>query len=189
MTVSPATTVAALWIIWFIAWLISASATAKTVAAPSRSSQREYRLFTWTGAFLLFFHPRASSGLVRPLLSSTALSWIGVALVAIGLGFAGWARVHLGRLWSGRVTLKEGHSIVRTGPYGFVRHPIYTGIVTAIIGTLLTGVTFAAMAGVVLITLGFIIKIRQEETLLTDHFGAAYDTYRAEVRTLIPYVW
>jgi protein-S-isoprenylcysteine O-methyltransferase Ste14 len=134
-------------------------------------------------------HPRGSSGFLRPLLTSTTLSWTGVALVAIGLGFSVWARVHLGRLWSSRVTLKEGHTIVRTGPYGIVRHPIYTGLVVAITGTLLTGITLAALAGVVLITIGFIIKLRQEEQLLTDHFGAAYDAYRAEVRGLIPYIW
>ena len=109
--------------------------------------------------------------------------------MAIGLGLAGWARFHLGRFWSGRVTLKEDHAIIRTGPYRIVRHPIYTGLVMAIAGTGLAQSTVAALAGLVLIVIGLIIKIRQEEQLLTDHFGAAYEAYRTDVRALIPYVW
>jgi protein-S-isoprenylcysteine O-methyltransferase Ste14 len=188
--ISPTTAAAWLWIIWFAGWVVSGQMTAKTVAAPSRASQLQYSLFTWAGALLLFFHPRSLSALLRPLLSTNSgLNWFGVVLVAVGLGFAGWARFHLGRLWSGRVTLKEDHTIVRTGPYGFVRHPIYTGLVAAVIGTLLTQITVAAIAGVLLLITGLTIKIRQEEKLLTDHFGAAYDSYRAETSALIPYVW
>ena len=87
------------------------------------------------------------------------------------------------------MTLKENHTIVRTGPYAFVRHPIYTGLVLAVVGTTLTQITVAAIAGLVLVLIGFIIKIRQEERLLTDYFGRAYDAYRANVAALIPYVW
>jgi len=112
-----------------------------------------------------------------------------VGLVVVGLGFSGWARLHLGRLWSGRVTLKENHEIVRSGPYTFVRHPIYTGLVLAIVGTALTQITLAAIAGLVLATIGLMIKIRQEERLLTEHFGATYESYQRNVRALIPYVW
>src|SRR5438105_369380 len=186
----PTTAAATLWAVWFVGWLISASATAKTVAAPSPSSQLSYRVFTCAGALLVFFHPRSLTGFLRPLGSSNEwLAWTGVAFLGIGLGFAGWARFHLGRLWSGRVTLKENHTIVRTGPYAFVRHPIYTGLVLAVVGTTLTQITVAAIAGLVLVLIGFIIKIRQEERLLTDHFGRAYDAYRANVAALIPYVW
>ena len=84
---------------------------------------------------------------MQPLIRETWISWVGVALAATGLGFAGWARIHLGRLWSGRVTLKEDHTIVRTGPYGLVRHPIYTGLLLALVGTVLAQVTVAAIAG------------------------------------------
>ena len=186
-----ATTAAgALWAIWFIGWLITASWSAKTVARISGTSQLSYSLFTWAGAILLFLHPRSLSGLLQPLLpTATRLPWVGVALIAIGLGFSGWARSHLGRLWSGRVTLKEDHTIIQTGPYSFVRHPIYTGLLVAVVGTLLTEITLAAIAGAVVLTIGLIMKIRQEERLLTNHFGAAYDDYRIQVAGLIPYVW
>ena len=61
--------------------------------------------------------------------------WIGLALLCAGLAFAVWARVELGRNWSGSVTVKEGHELIRSGPYAYVRHPIYTGLIAALIGT------------------------------------------------------
>lgn len=188
--ISPTTTTATLWGIWLIGWMLSAFITGKTVREQSGSSQLAYSIFIWIGAILLFFHPSSLASLTRPPLTRKAwISWLGVALVAIGLSFAVWARVHLGKLWSGRVTLKQDHTIVRSGPYGIVRHPIYTGLVLALVGTALTQITVAALIGMVLLIIGLIIKIQQEERLLTGHFGAAYDQYRADVRGLIPYVW
>ncbi|HYU53415.1 MAG TPA: isoprenylcysteine carboxylmethyltransferase family protein [Gemmatimonadaceae bacterium] len=187
--ISPTTAMATLWGIWLVGWLITAGATAKTVAEQSPSSRLTHSLFVSIGALLLFFRPHAFDGLMRPLLRAPWTSWAGVALVAIGLAFASWARFHLGRLWSGRVTLKEDHAIIRSGPYAIVRHPIYTGLLLAFAGTALAQTTLAAVVGFVLVVIGLTIKIRQEERLLTDHFGAAYDAYRADVRALIPYVW
>ncbi|HEX9220731.1 MAG TPA: isoprenylcysteine carboxylmethyltransferase family protein [Gemmatimonadaceae bacterium] len=189
MMIAPTTTIATLWGIWLLGWLITARATAKSVVEQPGSSRLAHSLFMLIGALLLFFRPRGLGGLMQPLLRTPWIGWAGVALVAIGLGFAGWARFHLGRLWSGRVTLKEDHAIIRTGPYGIVRHPIYTGLVLALVGTALAQGTVPALAGLVLIVIGLLIKIRQEERLLTDHFGAAYEAYRADVRALIPYVW
>jgi len=63
--------------------------------------------------------------------------WSGAALVAIGLIFAGWARAHLAGNWSGTVTLKQDHSLTRSGPYRLARHPIYTGLLLAILGSAL----------------------------------------------------
>ena len=187
--ISPATTVSTLWGVWLLGWLLSAVSTRKTVAEQSSSARIGHSLFVWVGAGLLFFHPRSLPALMQPLIRETWISWVGVALAATGLGFAGWARIHLGRLWSGRVTLKEDHTIVRTGPYGLVRHPIYTGLLLALVGTVLAQVTVAAIAGLALLAIGFLIKMRQEERLLTGHFGAAYEAYRGDVATLIPYVW
>ena len=70
-----------------------------------------------------------------------------------------------------------------------MRHPIYTGLLLALVGTVLAQVTVAAIAGLALLAIGFLIKMRQEERLLTGHFGAAYEAYRGDVATLIPYVW
>ncbi len=188
--ISPTTAISTLWGVWVVGWVVTSRRTAKTLVEPSGNSQLSYSVFLWAGAILLFFHPGGGSFLQRFIFPRRPMiGWIGVACVAVGLGFAAWARYHLGRLWSGRVTLKEDHAIIRTGPYGIVRHPIYTGLVLALIGSFLAAPTLAALVGLVALTIGLVIKIRQEEDLLTRHFGAAYDGYRKDVPALIPYIW
>jgi protein-S-isoprenylcysteine O-methyltransferase Ste14 len=185
--ISPTTAVSALWIIWLIGWMLSASWTATTVSHESPGSQLSYSVLVWAGALLVFARPSFLGALLQPLLpSSGSIAWIGVVLVAAGLGFAAWARVHLGKLWSSNVALKENHQIVRSGPYGIVRHPIYTGLLLAFAGTVLTRATFAALIGFALLAVSLVLKLRKEERLMSENFGAAYDVYRAEVPGLIP---
>jgi protein-S-isoprenylcysteine O-methyltransferase Ste14 len=188
--ISPITTIATLWAIWVAGWVVTSGSTAKTVFQESGASRLTYSVFVWAGAILLFVQPTTVPAFTRLLFTPSAWAdWGGVALVALGLGIAAWARAHLGRLWSGTVTLKEHHTIVRTGPYAFVRHPIYTGLTLATAGTALTKGTFAALAGFALLITSFVIKIRQEEALLISHFGKAYEAYQKEVSGLIPYIW
>jgi protein-S-isoprenylcysteine O-methyltransferase Ste14 len=80
------------------------------------------------------------------------------ALCLAGFAFAWWARLHLGRLWSAFVTLKADHRIVDTGPYGIVRHPIYTGIILATLALAIVKGTAYAVAGALLVIVGFWIK-------------------------------
>ncbi len=102
--------------------------------------------------------------------------------------FCWWARIHLGALWSGRITRKEGHRVVDTGPYRLVRHPIYTGIDTAALALLVVKATPIALAGFVLIVWGYWIKARIEERFLREQLGAAdYDAYRARTPMLVPF--
>ncbi|HEV8454217.1 MAG TPA: isoprenylcysteine carboxylmethyltransferase family protein [Gemmatimonadales bacterium] len=151
------------------------------------ASRLAHSVFIWGGAALLFLHPRRSRLLLYPLLPrSVWIVWGGVVLVALGLGFSAWARAHLGRFWSGTVTLKAEHVLIRTGPYAWTRHPIYTGLLLALIGTALVRGTLAAFAGLVLLVAGVMLKIRQEERLLSEHFGASYRAYQAEVPAVVP---
>src|SRR5947208_1039657 len=185
--ISASRTVAALWLIWILAWIIAARWTAPTVARQATSSRLAHSALLAVGAALLFFHPSRFGMLPRSLLPETGwLPWIGVVVTVLGLGMAGWARAHLGRLWSGSVTIKSEHTIVRTGPYAFTRHPIYTGLLLAFVGTALVNGTVAGVIGLVLLALGIVLKIRQEEQLLVEHFGEAYRIYAAEVPALIP---
>jgi protein-S-isoprenylcysteine O-methyltransferase Ste14 len=112
----------------------------------------------------------------------------GFAVLFLGIGFAVWARVHLGTNWSSRPAIRENHTITRTGPYALVRHPIYTGILTGILGTAIaTGAIFAFIfLGIILVL--FLIKIRMEEQFLLEEFGEEYERYRREVRALVPWV-
>ena len=118
---------------------------------------------------------------------SFALYWTGVALLAAGLLFAVWARVHLGRNWSGAVTVKEGHELIRTGPYKLTRHPIYSGLLLAVIGTAITSGTLRAWVGVVIIAIAFAVKVRAEERFMRETFPGEYERYCEEVPALVPF--
>jgi protein-S-isoprenylcysteine O-methyltransferase Ste14 len=112
-----------------------------------------------------------------------------VLLVVLGLIFAWWARIHLGRLWSSGVTKKAGHYLVDSGPYGIVRHPIYTGILLAILATTAAKGTVLGIAGCLLVMLGAWSKARLEEQWLIRELGEdIYQSYRQRVPMLVPFV-
>jgi protein-S-isoprenylcysteine O-methyltransferase Ste14 len=185
----PASTgcIAALWLAWLIVWFLAARQTAKTVVRQSPAARLAHSVLVWGGAVLLTLRARLDNPLLRPVVLHRAWTgWATVGAVALGLGFAVWARIHLGQLWSATVTLKQDHVIIRTGPYRVTRHPIYTGLLLALGATAFDRGTIAGFVGFILIFLGLMLKVRQEEALLLEHFGVAYDAYRTEVPALIP---
>ncbi len=97
-----------------------------------------------------------------------------------------YARVWLGRNWSGTVTLKQDHELIRGGPYRWVRHPIYTGILLALLGSAIATAEWRGPLGFALITISLLRKIKVEERVLTGQFGEAYTRYQAEVPALLP---
>ena len=116
-------------------------------------------------------------------------AYVLMGLTLAGLAFTWWARIHLGRLWSGSITRKEDHRVIDTGPYALVRHPIYTGLIFAIWTTAAAQATAAGLLGAALITFGLWLKARAEERFLTAELGAdAYGTYRRRVPMLIPFL-
>jgi protein-S-isoprenylcysteine O-methyltransferase Ste14 len=188
--ISPSTVMAALWLVWLAGWWLGALKTARTVTRQSPGSQLTYSIFTWAGAALLFFNAMRGGLFSLVLYPATRIiAWIGVVLVAVGLAYSVWARLHLGKMWSAVVTLKAEHRIVRTGPYTITRHPIYTGMLLALVGTALVRDTVAGLIGCALIAIGFVLKLRQEERMLTEHFGDDYRVYRQQVPALIPRPW
>jgi protein-S-isoprenylcysteine O-methyltransferase Ste14 len=104
-----------------------------------------------------------------------------------GLGFAVWARVHLGRNWSGAVTVKEGHELIRTGPYGYVRHPIYTGVLTGLLGTVICSGTVRAALGFLIIAIALMRKLSIEEAMMRETFPDQYQKYCEKVPALVPF--
>lgn len=118
---------------------------------------------------------------------SAALQVIGATSFLSGLGLAVWARVYLGRNWGMPMTQKEEPELVTSGPYRFVRHPIYSGLLLAIVGTAVAiNLYLLIAAGVTGIY--FIYSARVEEARLTTSFPAAYPRYRAKTKMLIPFV-
>jgi protein-S-isoprenylcysteine O-methyltransferase Ste14 len=106
-----------------------------------------------------------------------------------GLCFTWWGRIYLGRLWSSEITRKEGHHIVDTGPYGIVRHPIYTGLIVGLLATAVAEATITGVIGAALVIYGIYLKASSEERFLRVELGPdAYDSYRRRVPMLIPYL-
>jgi protein-S-isoprenylcysteine O-methyltransferase Ste14 len=181
--------IAALWIIWVIGWIAAARDVKRTRwREPPRTRALHAIPIVLCAALLMaprwlppvFTARFAPAGLALPLFDT--------AIVALGLGFAGWARWHIGRNWSGWVTLKDDHALVCTGPYGIVRHPIYTGLLLALAGTALAIGEWRGILAFALAALGFILKLRIEEARMRETFPE-YERYRRRVAALIPFVF
>lgn len=181
--------IGALWLIWLIAWIGAAGAVKPTLRKESRVSRLIHGTAMMMGAALLGV-PHLLGHALEVRFHHHSLVWFtaGTALVVLGLGFASFARIWLGRNWSGTVTVKQDHALIRSGPYALVRHPIYTGMLTALIGTALVIGNGRAAIGVAVLLAGLLYKLRVEERFMTEQFGEAYAQYRREVPALIPFV-
>jgi protein-S-isoprenylcysteine O-methyltransferase Ste14 len=186
---SPENIVQSAWLVWVLSWLAAAVWTSPTERRPHRRDETTYRLVTASGAVLLF-------GLYRRWVPVDIVvwrpggdpAWMLVAITVCGFLFTWWARIVLGRLWSGSVTQKIDHYIVNTGPYRLVRHPIYSGIILAVSATAVLRGTLAAYLGAALIALGLFIKARIEEGFLREKLGEdQYNAYARRVPMLIPF--
>ena len=111
---------------------------------------------------------------------------LALVLIAAGLGISVWARRPIGQFWSARVTLKQDHQLIQTGPYARVRHPIYSGIFLAMIGTAVFVGQRRALLGAAVFSLGHWLKARREEALLEEKFGEAYKHDRMRTGSLLP---
>jgi protein-S-isoprenylcysteine O-methyltransferase Ste14 len=187
---APLIALSVLWVSWWLSWLVAALWRDRAAAKPPRRQEIAYRLFAVTGFLLLFGpyrHALRSEGILWHMPGPAAWLLVGVALA--GFAFTWWARLHLGRLWSSSVGRKAGHHIIDSGPYGIVRHPIYTGITLATMATAAVRGTLAGWAGVTLLTIGWVIKARLEEAFLREQLGAqAYDAYARRVPMLVPFL-
>jgi protein-S-isoprenylcysteine O-methyltransferase Ste14 len=179
-----------LWIAWLLYWVVAAIG-AKAIRRREELTSRLSHLVPLVLGLALLL-PRHSSVpwlTVRILPSSVVWFWIGFVLVALGLGFAVAARVCLGGNWSGVVTLKQDHELIRSGPYRWVRHPIYAGLLVALLGSVIALGEVRGLIALALFTLAFLRRIAGEERLLAEEFGAAYRQYRREVPRLLPSPW
>lgn len=114
------------------------------------------------------------------------IAMLGALLTVAGVAFAIWARRHIGRNWSGQVTIRKEHELIRTGPYARIRHPIYTGILLALAGTALAIGEYRAILAFAVIAIGFIVKAKREESFLATQFGPAFDEHRQQTGFFLP---
>ena len=120
----------------------------------------------------------------------TALvGWTGAIITAVGVAIAIAARFFLGKNWSGWVTVKKGHQLIRSGPYAVVRHPIYSGILFGVLGTAIVVGEVRGLIALAFAALGLRLKSLQEERFMEEEFGGEYRDYKRRVKAMIPLVW
>ena len=124
----------------------------------------------------------------RWLPESPATAYAGLAITLGGAGFATWARLYIGRNWSAKVTIKQDHELVRGGPNAVVRHPIYSGLLMAVLGTAVAFGEVRGLVAFVLASIGWRMKSLVEEKFMMEQFGVEYEKYKREVKALIPFV-
>ncbi len=182
--------IVSLVLLWVLYWRSSAQNTKATKQSESRGSRLAHLVPLLTGCLLAVL-----PSVPLPILSaevlpeSSAIEWTGVWLVACGLGFSAWARHHLGRNWSGVVTLKEDHELIQTGPYRLVRHPIYMGVLLALVGSTLAHGELRGVLGVAMVAVAMVRKLRIEERFMQERFNDEYDLYKRHTAALIPFVF
>jgi protein-S-isoprenylcysteine O-methyltransferase Ste14 len=178
------------WAAVGIVWLIMFAFTKRTVRAQATGTRLFHVALAALGFALLSRRVFTQGWLgMRFAPNVHSIRVAGLALTIAGCAFAIWARLMLGSNWSGRATVKADHQLVTRGPYALARHPIYTGLLLASVGTALTYGEWHGALGVVLIFLALSVKMSQEERLMMQTFPAAYPSYRGSVKALIPWVF
>ncbi|RFB81028.1 methyltransferase family protein [Methylovirgula sp. 4M-Z18] len=178
-----------LWSAWLIYWWWSAQDVKANARVESRAARLSHGIPILVAVILLSAPHMSILGLdMRFVPNAPFLHWLAPLLVVTGLVFTVWARRSLGRNWSGTVTVKQEHELVTSGPYQFVRHPIYTGLLVAFAGSALAVGEWRGILAVLMIGLAFWRKLTLEERWMTETFGATYTDYRRKVRALIPFV-
>ena len=176
------------WLVFIGYWLASAFRVKAVAERQSWRASLKYKLPTILGGVLLWTRHAGEppSWLATPQNSAWRVS--GALLCVGGLAVAIWSRRTLAGNWSSNVTFKLGHELIQTGPYRYVRHPIYTGLLGMALGTAMAVGRLHSWLGFLFLFLGFWLKLQEEEMLLLRHFPAAYPAYRARVKALVPFL-
>jgi len=179
----------AAWIVQAAYWTLSMVRTKTTVRHQSVPS-RLLHLILIVPAFWLLFERASNFGVLdmRFIPLHSGIAWAGFAVTIAGLVFALWARMTIGTNWSGTVTLKQDHELIRSGPYRLVRHPIYTGLLFAAMGTAVAFGVLRGLLGAFLMFIAFFQKSRVEEQFMVEQFNGEYLAYRNSVKAIIPFI-
>jgi protein-S-isoprenylcysteine O-methyltransferase Ste14 len=175
------------WVIFSIYWEIAARNSAPAIKSESRFSRGIHVVLT-NVALLLMIVPVPSLN-QRFLPDLLIVKFAGLAVECAGLALAIWARRILGRNWSGEITIKADHELVRTGPYGVIRHPIYTALLAMYAGTAIVSGHMHALLGLAVGIIAYLRKTHMEEANLVNAFGEKYNAYREDTWALIPRVY
>jgi protein-S-isoprenylcysteine O-methyltransferase Ste14 len=176
-----------MWSLLGLYWLVGALKT-KKVAIDEKSGLRIMRLATLGVMLALLLTPWLRVGpLARRFVPDGRLViWLGVAVAGVGIALAIWARRHLGQNWSDKVVLKVDHQLIRSGPYRYLRHPIYTGVLFGVGGTALAIGECRGILALLLVGTSYLIKAKREERILAASFGKAFTEYKRDTGFFLP---
>ncbi|MHB1764572.1 MAG: methyltransferase family protein [Gammaproteobacteria bacterium] len=179
------------WAVWAIYWMAVGRARLKPVEQRESRLERLSHIIPIVVAIILFNLPPALSGILsRPFLKWTFINyWIGYGVTVVALLFTVYARHYLGGNWSGTVTLKRDHTLIQAGPYRWIRHPIYTGLIGALAGSAFASARWQGLLAFAIILVTLIVKLRREERWMGEHFGVAYADYRRRSWALFPWIY
>ncbi len=181
--------VAGLWALWLIYWAVAGRRAKPTQwQEPMRTQLLHQGLLVVAGTLLATSRLWPAALSTRALPAGLAADAGGLLLVVLGLGFTVWARVHLGANWSSAVELKDQHTLIRSGPYRYVRHPIYTGLLLAVVGTAIVVGQWRGVLAVALAFVALVYKSRHEERRMQETFPE-YADYCRTTPALIPFIY
>ncbi|HET6326661.1 MAG TPA: isoprenylcysteine carboxylmethyltransferase family protein [Planctomycetaceae bacterium] len=178
---------AAIWFALDIYWSVAEVQRRAAKTAESRESRRLHGRLIMAALLLLFLPIPGLTGQFVP--DTLATGALGLALQVGSALFYFWCRLYLGRMWSGAVRIVEDHKLIESGPYRVLRHPMYTGMLGMCVGTAIVSGQYHALLGVGLFAFAYARKIRIEERILCEEFGATYDAYRRRTSALVPWVF
>jgi protein-S-isoprenylcysteine O-methyltransferase Ste14 len=185
----PTELIIGIWVVWFVFWRVAALGVKPVERQESVGSRLSYLLPMFI-VILLMLWQDWPGWLGTQLLSGGWVEyWLSVALIVAGLAWTVWARKTLGGNWSGRVTVKSGHELVRSGPYRWIRHPIYTGGLLALLGSALASGVVAGFVGFAVAICALVYKLRIEERWMLGQFGESYRDYRRVSWALVPFIY
>jgi protein-S-isoprenylcysteine O-methyltransferase Ste14 len=178
-----------MWLSWLGYWWV-ASHNVKATSRRESYGSRLWHIVPLMIAVVLLWMPNSPIEVLgeRFLPVGAWPFWVGAVLTLTGLLVTVQARLHLGRNWSGTITLKQDHELITSGPYRFVRHPIYSGLLLAFVGSALARAEWRGLLAVALAFWALWRKLRIEEQWMRERFGSAYDEYARRVAALIPFM-
>jgi len=181
--------VRASWITFFSYWFYNRNKTKSTASRESKLKQGAHLLAMVSGFAFVLTGDIWPDFLDAPIYPKNQLMIvIGSCISILAVCFAIWARRTLGMNWSAAVSLKKEHELIRTGPYRYFRHPIYTGILSNVVGSALVTGEVRSLAAVILVAGAYFVKIRREEKLLSTHFPSEYPEYSKHTWRIYPFL-
>jgi protein-S-isoprenylcysteine O-methyltransferase Ste14 len=191
MSADLLTTTAIIWALFGVYWVLCAVRNRKSFTPPAESESsfyRPFRILLLAFAFLLLFWKRTAIGVLgsRFVPQTSAIAIAGFVIMLAGLGIGLWARRHLGEYWSDKVMLQASHKLIRSGPYAYMRHPIYSGVLLGMAGTALILGEWRGVLSFLLMSINYTIKAKREEHILRTQFGAEFEEHKNHAGFLLP---